>query len=191
MGRPGQRLASLDGRRRRPDRLSADRRERGRARVVPGRAFRAVHSLGRVQHPRRWRVGDEQPQDSGRRLREAAGVLQPDRVRCGAVGGNGQGRRHEIHHDHQQAPRWVRDVRLQGLGLGHRRSHAVQKGRSQSARRGVSQARPEALLLLFAARLAQPGLLPARPHRPGCGAPRPRQLRQAISTTWTRSSASC
>jgi hypothetical protein len=48
----------------------------------------------------------------------------------------------------------LRDVRLQGLGLQHRRAHAVQERRPQGARRGVSKAGPEAVLLPFTARLA-------------------------------------
>ena len=48
------------------------------------------------------------------RLREAARPVQPDRVRRRGVGRPGQGGRHEVHHHHQQAPRRLRDVRLEG-----------------------------------------------------------------------------
>ena len=59
--------------------LHALTREPEGAPVVPGRALRPLHPLGRLQRARRRRVGDEQPQDQGRRVREAARPLQPPR----------------------------------------------------------------------------------------------------------------
>ena len=57
--------------------VHAGAREPEGARVVPGRQVRALRPLGRLQRPGRRRVGDEQREDPGRRLREAAGALQP------------------------------------------------------------------------------------------------------------------
>ena len=98
----------------RADRLSPERGESGRARVVPGRALRPVRALGRLQRARRRRVGDEQPQDPRRRLREAAGPVQSGGVRSGRVGRARESGGHEVHHHHEQASRRLRDVRLQG-----------------------------------------------------------------------------
>ena len=41
-------------------------------------------------------------------------AVQPDRVRSRPMGGAGEGRGHEVHHHHEQAPRRLRDVRLEG-----------------------------------------------------------------------------
>src|SRR2546427_187714 len=127
-------------------------------------AVKTVRALGRLQRARRRRVGDEQPQNPVRRLREAAGVVQSCGVRRGGVGCAREIRGHEVHHHHEQASRRLRDVRLEGLRLQHRRAHALQEGCVEAARRGMPQTGPQAVLLLFAARLASPRLLSTRPH---------------------------
>ena len=77
-----------------------------------------------------------------RRLREAAGASS---IRSGSTPAEWvaarEGRRHEVHHHHQQASRRLRDVRLEGLRLRHRRADAVRQGRAQGAGRGVPQGR--------------------------------------------------
>ena len=67
-------------------------------------------------------------------------------------------------------------------------AHAVQEGPAEDAGRRVPQAGHQALLLLLAARLASPRLLPARPHRPGRRPAGARATGTGTSTTWTRSS---
>ena len=170
------RRAGLPGAAGRAAGLQASRRQPGSARVVPGRAPRYVRSLGRLQPARRRRVGHEQQEDSHRRLRKAAGDVQSDRLQRRRMGVAREIRRDEVHHHHEQAPRRLRNVRLEGVGLQRRRAHAVQEGCPEGARRGVPPPGPQAVLLLLAARLAPPRLLSARTDRPGRGPARARRL---------------
>ncbi len=55
------------------------------------------------------------------RVREAGQAVQPGQVRRGRVGADRQGRRHEVHRDHVQAPRRLLPVRHRRDGLGRRR----------------------------------------------------------------------
>jgi hypothetical protein len=48
--------------------------------------------------------------DDGGRLLDAAGAVQPGAVQCRRMGGHCEERGAEVHHDHQQASRWVCDV---------------------------------------------------------------------------------
>ena len=112
------------------------------------------------------RVGDaaEAHHDPGVRARLPA-RLQPREVRPRGLGRDGEGGGHEVHHDHLEAPRRLRDVGLEGERLRRRRPHALRKGRAEDAGRGVPEGGDQALLLPLAARLAPPRLLPARAHR--------------------------
>ncbi len=101
--------------------IQAESRKPRGARMVPGGSFRHVHPLGRLQRARRGRMGHEQREDAHRpSTRTLPPQFNPMQVRRGGMGVAGQGGGHEVHHHHEQAPRRLRHVRLQGVELEHR-----------------------------------------------------------------------
>ena len=74
--------------------------------------------------------------------------------------------------------------------LRHRRRHPVRQGPAEGPGRRLPQARDQAVLLLLAARLAPPRLLPARQDRPGTPAARRRATGTRTSPTTRGRSAS-
>ena len=73
-----------------------------------------------------------------RRVRQA---VQPREVRRRRVGEDRQGRRHEVHRDHLEAPRRLRHVPLQGQPLQHLRRHALQARPAGRTGRGLPEGR--------------------------------------------------
>ena len=123
-----------------------------------------VHPLGRLFRPRRhlqWQTGSRH-----RRVDYASGQnphgripplrhgVQPDQVQRRRVGAHRKGCGHEIHRHHLKAPRRLRHVRLQGVGLEHCPRLAVQARPVAGTCRRLPEARAEARLLL----LPGPGL---------------------------------
>ena len=91
--------------------------------------------------------------------------VQPDEVQRRRVGPHRQERRHELHGDHLEAPRRLRDVSLRRQPLQHLRRHSVQTRPAEGAVRGMRRAGHQAGILL----LSGPGLAP--PGRRGGGRP--------------------
>ena len=191
---PARRRAGPDGlgrRARHPGRAqdrqarSLRRRDPGPARrpheMVARRPLRHVHPLGRLFRPRRHlqrqadqghrRVDHEQRQDPRRRIPRLRQGVQPGEVQRRRMGAHGQGRRHEIHRHHLQAPRRLRHVRLEGLRLEHRQGHALRPRPAEGTGRRLPEIRPQARLLLFpGAGLEQRRLRRRRQVGPGPGA---------------------
>ena len=61
--------------------------------------------------------------------------FNPVKFNAERMGENREGRRDEIHRHHQQAPRRLRDVRLQGQRLEHRQGHALRARSTQGTGR--------------------------------------------------------
>jgi len=106
----------------RPPATPASRGSRGQV--------RSLHPLGALRDPRReWKGGggqadsrnrrvDHEPrEDSCRGVRAAREAVEPREVRPRGLGAAREGRGHEVHRDHLQAPRRLRPLRLQGEPL--------------------------------------------------------------------------
>ena len=103
------------------------------------------------------RMDHEAGADPRRRIRNAGEAVQPRAVRRRCVGEDGEGRRHEVHHHHVQAPRRLRELRLEGLVVRHRRRDALPQGRDQGARQRGAPGGAALRRLLLDHGLAPPG----------------------------------
>ena len=119
--------------------------------------------------------------DPDRGVRQPLQAVQPGEVRRRRVGEDRQGRRHEVHGLHHQAPRRLLHVRHQADRLQHH-EHAVRPRRGQGTGRGLPEAGHRLRHLLLGLRLAPPRL-PAR--QPG------RRARASPIPTWTATSSTC
>ena len=127
------------------------------------------------------RVDHEPRQDPRRGIPRLRQGIQPGEVQRRRVGAHRQGRRHEIHRHHLQAPRRLCHVRLEGVRLEHRQGHALWPRPVEGTGRRLPEIRPQARLLLFAgAGLEQRRRRRRRQVGPGPGA-------RAWTTTSTRS----
>src|SRR5947208_3283407 len=123
---------------------------------------RHVHPLGRLQSAGPGRMGDAGARASGRDVRVARHHVQSGEVRGARVGVARKGGRSEVHHDHVAPPRRLLDVRDPRDAVQHRGLDAVQARPAEAVGGRVPATRPQAVLLLFTARLASSRLLAAR-----------------------------
>ena len=151
--------------------------------LVPRGQVRALHPLGplcdscrgveREALARSRRMDHEPLADTGEGVRAARHEVQSCQVRPGCLGPARAGRGDEVHRHHLQASRWVRDVRLEGQRVQHRRRDAVQARRAQGARRRVRETEHASGLLLLAgaglARAGRRGQYLGLRSRPGAG----------------------
>ena len=144
--------------------------------MVPRCEVRHVHPLGRLQSAGPGRMGDAAARTSGRDVRVARHHVQSGEVRGARVGVARKGGRSEVHHDHVAPPRRLLDVRDPRDAVQHRGLDAVQARPAEAAGGRVPATRPQAVLLLFTARLASSRLLAARPDGPAHRPPRSRRL---------------
>ena len=134
--------------------------------MVPRRQVRAVHPLGPLRDTGGrmerqalagpGRMGDAPLGGAGQGVREARVPLQPGEVQRRRMGEAREGRGHEVHRHHVEAPRRLRDVQVEREPLQHRRRDAVQARHPEGARRRLRARRhPARFLLLAVAGLAR------------------------------------
>ena len=118
--------------------------------------------------------------------------FNPTEVRPRRMGRSREGRRHEVHHDHHQAPRRLRYVGTRNRITGTSsirtpyKKDVLKMLAEECHRQGIK-------LFFYHSQLDwhNPDYFPRGPHGPDCRPARERRLQPLSRITWTPSSASC